>query len=122
MTCCVGCAAEPTIEEPTTAEPTIEETPNEPTKPTQTDEPTTPTTAPTDEPATEPPTPTTSHDNLDEEQDEEEESMTAQELTLILELNEITDEDKSRIQKYLKRKKNKRKRTLIREIRDKFYF
>ena len=48
--------------------------------------------------------------------------MSVQELTLILELREITYEDMTRIQKYLKRKKNKRKRAIIREIRDKFYF
>ena len=48
--------------------------------------------------------------------------MSISELTLILEQREITHEDMTRIQKYLKRKKNKRKRTLIREIRDNFYF
>ena len=98
----------------------IEEPTNEIIMEEPTNEPTTPMTTPTDEPATEPPTPTTSNDNFDEEQDKVGESLRAHELTLILELSEITDEDKSRIQKYLKRRKNKRKRTLVREIRDKF--
>ena len=63
------------------------------------------------------PTPTTTN-----ESGEWEEPMTAEELKNILEQDEITDEDKNKFTIYLRKKKNKRKRTLLREIRDKFEF
>ena len=70
-----------------------------------------------EEPPTQPPTPT--HTN---ESGEWEETMTAEELKQILEQDEITDEDKNKLTIYLRKKKNKRKRNLLREIRDKFEF
>ena len=47
--------------------------------------------------------------------------MTADSLKYILTQSEITDEDKHRLTIYLgKKNKNKRKRNLLREIREKF--
>ena len=38
------------------------------------------------------------------------------------EQDEITDEDKNKVTIHFRKKKNKRKRNLLREIRDKFNF
>ena len=60
----------------------------------------------------EPPTPTIANESSDDEG----ESMTAAVLNKILGQDEITDEDKERLKIYLRKKKNKRKRNLLREI------
>ena len=66
----------------------------------------------------EPTTPTPTSDS-----GEWEEAITTEELRKIFEQDEITDEDKHRITIYLgKKNKNKRKRNLLREIREKFKF
>ena len=65
----------------------------------------------------EPTTPTLTSDS-----GEWEEAMTAEDLKRIFEQDEITDEDKQKLTIYLRKKKNKRKRNLLREIRDKFNF
>ena len=56
----------------------------------------------------------------DKQSDEYEESMTSDMLRSILEQYAISDEDKHRINLYSKRKKNKKKRALIRAIRERF--
>ena len=71
------------------------------------------------EPPTEPPTPTTTNENIDEDEGD---NMTAEDLKRILEQDGITDEDKQKLTIYLRKKKNKRKRNLLREIREKFKF
>ena len=70
------------------------------------------------EPPTEPPTPTITHESSEDEG----ESSTADELKRILEQDEITDGDRERVKIYLRKKKNKIKRNILRQIRTKFVF
>ena len=65
----------------------------------------------------EPTTPTLTSDS-----GEWEETMTAEDLKRILEQDEITEEEINKLAIYLRKKKNKRKRNLLREIREKFKF
>ena len=68
---------------------------------------------------TEPPTPTPTQTNESEEWDE---SMTAETLKEILERGAIHGDEKSKILLYSRRRKNKKKRILIKQIRELFNF
>ena len=61
-------------------------------------------------------------ENQDSVKQSESESMSADMLKLILKQDMITDEDKSRILSYSKKKKNRKKRILMRCIRARFQF